>query len=274
MSLAYFHRPRAGDIALVAAALFSFLAAGCNDTCVVFTSNPPSSSLQIKVDTNAPPNCTLTTAASSARVQSVGAALPSGSSNGQHIFVTLAGISAHPDPDAREDAPGWQELAPALLRQPLQVDLLAPPSSRPDPAPFGEATLPAGIYRQIRLRLLPDDDLPAEPALESNACRESTRAIGRGPGYHCIVLADGQVLPIVVASELAPRFDRAAQGLRLGPEQIAGGSLFLLPDARATITIEFHPYPSRLLPQSDAVHFLPVFTASAQPRRESLSPAN
>jgi type 1 fimbria pilin len=43
----------------------------------------------------------------------------------QHIYVTIRSVQAHTSATADDNTPGWQELAPQLNTQPMQIDLLA-----------------------------------------------------------------------------------------------------------------------------------------------------
>lgn len=82
----------------------------------------------------------------------------------------ILGLSS--SPLAVDDTPGWQPLAAALRQHPLQVDLLADPHENASSTRFPDASLPAGAYRQIRLRLA--SPLPEELALEAGRCRTGT----------------------------------------------------------------------------------------------------
>jgi hypothetical protein len=115
----------------------------------------------IKADSK--PVCTLTTAKSAVSVAMVAAPKCrgcSGSSSVQHIFVSLRGIEAHAGAAVPEDSPDWVELAPQLVQQPVQVDLMTRPADACAPAGLGEGAVTSGVYREIRLRLLPNHPAP------------------------------------------------------------------------------------------------------------------
>jgi hypothetical protein len=100
----------------------------------------------------------------------------------QHIFVTLKSIQLHSVFPDSPNNPEWLELAPQLLRQPRQIDLLF--DSTPEIL-VQSAPVPAGTYRELLLQFLPDtpagpDALPAE-----NSCGQNRR--------NCMLMADGRV---------------------------------------------------------------------------------
>ncbi len=220
------------------ALLAGLVAAGCNRTCVSFTSNPPNSTLNIKASDSTPPACTVTTAKAAVSVTMTAAPMCrgcSGTSSVQHIFVSLQGVAAHasgtgPDPAFRDE--GWTELAPQLAQQPVQVDLMARPANACASGALGEAAVTSGVYRQIRLRLVPNHPAPGEAVPEENACGQV--------GFNCVVAADGRIQPLLLES--------GAPELRIASTRIAGGSLVVLPDVRTNLAVEFNPYASLLLP--------------------------
>jgi len=233
---------------LTAALLFWVTATGCNNTCFRFTSNPSTGTLVIKVS-DAKPTCTLSKANGIVVLNVSASPMPSagsGPSSIQHIFVSLWGIEAHPGTIADEDSPDWQELAPQLAQQPVQIDLMARTDDQCPPGSFSEAAVPAGVYRQIRLRLVPSQPATSEPVPEENACGSV--------GFNCIVTADGRIRPLAL--------DGAKPELRIGSEHIAGGFLRVLPDTGTDLAIEFNTSSSLVLPAGDAVRLTPVFTAA------------
>ncbi len=100
----------------------------------------------------------------------------------QHIFVTLKSIQLHsvfPDPP---NNPQWLELAPQLLRQPRQIDLLF--DSTPEILVQG-APVPAGTYRELLLQFLPDTPAGPDALTAENSCGQNRR--------NCMLMADGRV---------------------------------------------------------------------------------
>ena len=94
---------------------------GCGDTCFVVTGIFPNAA-----STTNPPTCNLGTGNGTITVgintAIASPALPM-SPNLGHVFITLGGIDANPNADATEDSPDWQELAPHLASEPIQIDL-------------------------------------------------------------------------------------------------------------------------------------------------------
>jgi hypothetical protein len=223
-------------------------ATGCNNTCVRFTSNPSTGTLVIKVS-DAKPTCTLSKANGIVVLNVSASPMPSagsGPSSLQHIFVSLRGIEAHASTIADEASPDWQELAPQLAQQPVQVDLMARTADSCAPGSFGKGAVPASAYRQIRLHLVPTQPAMSEPVPEENACGSV--------GFNCVITADGRVRPLAL--------DGAEPKLRIGSEHIAGGFFFVLPDVGNDLAIEFNTSSSLVLPVGDAVQLVPVFTAA------------
>jgi len=241
---------------LICGSLSVWLAlSGCNNTCVLFTSNPPTGKLEIVV-TDAKPTCTLTTVKGTVLVEIGSSPMPSpsqDSSSAQHIFVTLRGIEAHPSMAAGDDSPDWQQLAPQLARHPLQVDLM----ERVSPcaaSPSVESDVPAGVYRQIRVRLVPNQPAQGEQVPDVNAC-------GR-VGFNCVVRADGSTHPLVL--------DGAAPEVRIASEQVDGGSLFILPDTVNAVSIKFNANLLPAFPASDAVRLVSALTTARRTTCESI----
>jgi hypothetical protein len=231
-----------------AALLFWLTACGCKNTCVSFTSNSTTGTVIIGV-TDVKPTCTLSKTNGTVRVQVGASRMQSAGaepSSIQHIFVSLRGIEAHPSTIADEDSPDWQELAPKLAQQPMQVDLMARTANSCAPGSFGEVAVAPGTYRRIRLRLLPNQPATSEPVPENNACGSV--------GFNCVVTADGSVRPLAL--------DGATPELRITSEQIAGGFFLVLPDAGTDLAIEFNTFSSLAWSAGDAVRLVAVFTAA------------
>src|SRR5467141_598516 len=100
---------------------------GCN-TCVTFTSNPPTGTVGI-VSSDPKPACTIPKVTMSAVRLRMTAGSPGiscvGSSQVQHIFLAIRGIELHSSASAQDDSPDWQELLlPELQHRPLQIDVM------------------------------------------------------------------------------------------------------------------------------------------------------
>ena len=258
---------------LPAVLLLCLAVSGCGTTCVSGFWNGSASGITVSNS-----SCPLIKATGAVIVQ-IGAASvpptatasflppPAPPSNVQHIFVTLRGIEVHPDIMADEDSPAWQELAPNLPANPVQLDLLAPlaplaltGNSRLLDAPAGAivpATIPADEYRQLRLRFLPRNSSPDEPVPESNACGDV--------GWNCIVFADRSSRPLEFAEAASVRplgFDPAREFLIL----LEQGSVFrVLPGEVIQLSIDFDAASSVFLSSDAAVRLVPVFRVVSHP---------
>jgi hypothetical protein len=69
--------------------------------------------------------------------------------NGQftHVYVTIRSVQANIDGNATGGGSGWQELAPQLTSQPMQIDLFSKPQTTCVLAQLGSASLPVGKYQ-------------------------------------------------------------------------------------------------------------------------------
>jgi hypothetical protein len=209
---------------LLAACLFC--TASCHNTCVSGTLGSPGSTVNVKI-ASPPPSCMLSTANGIVHLE-IGAAPGPASLPGTigphiaHLFVTLAGVDAHPSALADDDAPGWLPLAKQLQTHPVQVDLLADAQTGGSLGSFPDAILPAGAYRQVRLRLA--TLVPDGPGLEHNQC-------GVG-AHHCAVMSDGRIQPVA--------FSLSTLNLRILPGSIQQ-ELYVPSDSAVTVKIEFDP---------------------------------
>jgi hypothetical protein len=171
----------------------------------------------------------------------------------KHIFVTFRGIEANPSATAGEDSADWQELAPNLAMQPVQLDLLTRRDDSCEPSTFGEVAVPADTYYQIRLRLSPSQPGANEPVPQENGCGDV--------GFNCIVTADGGIRPLVLNRQLPQ--------VHIPPGHIAGGFFQILPGTAANLAIEFNPHSSLVFSAHEAVVLVPVFTVDSQASCES-----
>ncbi len=235
-----------------AALLFAVWLTGCNSTCFTFTSNPPTGRITVKPsDPN--PTCRLTTANGAVRVQmgTEPACSPCAASGQvQHIFLTIRRIEVHPSTTADEDSSDWQELLPpGLVKQPLQVDLVRGTADRGAREPLGEiVAIPAGIYRQVRLRFVPNQPATDDRLPEKNACGNW--------GFNCVVMADGRIQ--------SPLFDTASPELRITSDRIEGGSLLIPPDTNTDLVIELKLVWAWFSSADEGVRLLPALTGSAK----------
>jgi hypothetical protein len=252
-------RPRCHNCwspAFPAAWLFAVWFTGCNNTCFTFTSNPPTGTIGIKAS-DPSPSCTLTRANGAVRltVQTV-PMCSSCSESGriQHIFVSIRGIEVHPSTTADDDSPDWQELLPPdLVKQPLQVDLVRGTADQSAREPLGDiVAIPAGIYRQVRLRFVPNQPATDDRLAEKNACGSR--------GFNCVVTADGRIQPLLL--------DGGSPKLSITSDRIVGGFLLIPPDADTHLVIEFKASWALASSAQEGVHLLPTLTGSAWAERQ------
>ena len=237
--------------------LLCFLLLGCGDTCFVITGIFPNTT-----STTNPPTCKLGDGTGTIIV-GINSARPSPqaptSPNLQHVFITLRGIDANPNATAGEDSPDWQELAPELASEPVQIDLMntSVPGALCAPRLARKAIVRAAVYRQIRLRLISDEPAPGDPLPNDNKCG--------GRSFNCVVDTNGHTRALVMKN--------AANNVLIMSDHITDGSFNVLPDAATQLSIVFDPYSSLAVAVSDAVQIAPVFSAETDAGcASSLSP--
>ena len=236
------------------ALLFAFGLTGCN-TCVTFTSNPPTGTLGI-VASDPRPACTLTkmNAAVHIRMGTVPACSSCvGSRQVQHMFISIRAIELHSNSTAQDNSPDWQELLPSELEQkPLQIDLLESNVAQGVPEPFERiAHIPAGIYRRLRLRLVPN-----QLAMEDRLPEKSPCGSGK---FNCIVMADGSIQPL--------QFDDASPELPITSGKTEGASLSFLPDTDTNLIVEWKLVWKSSYSADKGIRLLPTLVSSAKVRR-------
>jgi hypothetical protein len=135
-------------------------------------------------------------------------AFPNG--NFTHVYITVRSVQAHTSATADDNSAGWQELAPQLVNQPMQIDLFAAGSNTCLLTNLGSNTaLPTGNYQQIRLLLVANSG-GSGPTPGTNNCN--------GQGFNCVVLQDGSIHQLDLSSQ-------ANTGLKIPPGQIVGGPI-------------------------------------------------
>ncbi len=178
-----------------------------------------------------------------------------------HIYVTIRGIEANPSAAAGDDSPDWQGLAPKLVNQPAQIDLLAPSGDPPVQDEFDDVTVPADAYRQIRLRLAPDQPDATNSVLQANTCGSV--------GFNCIVTPDGAMRPLAI--------NNGSSEIYISSQQIEGGFVRVLPETTTTLRIEFIAQSSLFIrpddltqePSEGTAQFVPIFSVESQTENES-----
>ncbi len=200
-------------------------------SCGSNTSAPGSGMGSATVSLSDPPSC----------------AAPSGDFS--HVYITIRSVQAHISATADDNSPGWQELAPQLVLQPAQVDLLNLPASGACLlAQLGStSSLPVGDYQQIRLLLLANA-APNGPAPATNACAKL------GQVFNCVVDKNNNFSTLDLSSQ-------ANTGLKVPPGQIVGGPIRVLAGQSVDINVDFNTCASLVpLPNGD-FRLRPTLTA-------------
>jgi hypothetical protein len=238
--------------------VFAVWLASCNGTCFTFTSNPPTGTITVKAsDPN--PTCKVATVNGAVRIQ-MGAdpacSSCAASSQIQHIFVTLRGIEIHPSTTTDDDSPDWQELLPSeLSKYPLQVELVGGAAGQGAREPLREiVAIPAGIYRQVRLRFAPSELRMDDRVPEKNAC-------GNGV-FNCVVTAGDRIQPLKLGGD--------SPEVRITSDRIEGGSLFIPPDTDTDLAIELKVVWAWFSSADEGVRLLPMLAGSAKVSRIKL----
>jgi hypothetical protein len=168
--------------------------------------------------------------------------------NGQfaHVFITVRSVQAHISATADDTTPGWQELAPQLASQPMQIDLFSAPQTNCILAQLGSASLPVGSYQQIRLLLLSNTPAAAAALPASNACAAN--------GFNCVVLSDNSVHELALSSQ-----DNT--GLKIPPGQIVGGPITVAAGKSVDLNIDFNACASIVQEGNGTFRLKPALTA-------------
>jgi len=227
------------------ALFFCAISIGCDNSCVIFVSNPSNGTISVNAST-----CSLNKVANATvRVRLVAAKTPvatQGPADVQRIIVTIQGVEARLASTGNEISPDWQELAPELAKNPVQVDLVSD-SEDSDSAKFlGEGQVRAGAYAELRLLLLRDTPPEGKPVPEKNACG--------GAGFNCVVAGSMGIRPLVLPD---PR-------VLIPASQISGGVFNALPETNTNLDVELSPSSSLTYSLGSALVFNPVFAARSE----------
>jgi hypothetical protein len=216
--------------------LLALTAAGCNDTCFSFVSNPP----QVQFGVQHPCKEEQATGTVSLRIGAAACAACA-DSGVQHIYVVVESVDLQPAQQSGNEELQWERVSSRT--GPVQVDLLARPINA-CAGPSLEGAARAGVYRAIRLRLLSSSLEPPAVRLAQNACGDA--------GYHCMVMRDGRIVP------LAPE---EALEMSIALENTEPGLLFVLPGAHAEATLHFSPEHTPLAPGDKGLRIWPALRA-------------
>jgi Domain of unknown function (DUF4382) len=233
------------------ALLFVVGLTGCN-TCFTFTSNPSMGTIGIKAG-DPSSTCTLAKATGAVRFELETEPVCSrcnGPGQVRRIFVSILSLQVNPSATADDDSPDWQELLPPeLVTKPLQVDLVKGEADRGVRKSLGEiAPFPAGVYRQVRLRFVPNQPATDDRLPERNPCGSGT--------FNCIVMEDGSKQPL--------QLDGGSPELRITSDRIEGASLLILPDTDTALTIELKLVWTWSSSANGSLRLLPALTGSAK----------
>ncbi len=114
--------------------------------------------------------------------------------------------------------------------------------------------IPAGIYRQVRLRFAPNE-LPTDDQVpEKNAC-------GNGV-FNCVVMADDRIQPLKLGGD--------SPEVRITSDRIEGASLFIPPDTDTDLAIELKLVWAWFSSADKGVRLLPLLAGSARVSRIEL----
>ena len=174
------------------------------------------------------------------------------------IFVTLRGIDALPASMPGADATtAWQPLAPQLAERPVQVDLNARTGDFCASKPVSVADSPAGVYSQLRLRIVPNLDPNATASRAPDRSTFSAALLAESACganlLNCLIPPDAAAQPLA--------FDDSAEVL-ITSNRIAGGSIRVLPDTTTHLAISLDPRSSVALPTATALRLTPSFSVS------------
>jgi hypothetical protein len=164
----------------------------------------------------------------------------------EHVYVTVRSVQAHIDPHADDSSSGWQELAPQLANQPMQIDLFAPAQTNCVLAQLGSASLPVGSYQQIRLLLVSNNPSAGSPVPATNACAAN--------GFSCAILSDGSIHELELSSQ-------ANTGLKIPPGQIVGGPIQVVAGQSVDLNIDFNACASIVQQGNGKFRLKPTLTA-------------
>src|SRR5258708_16091346 len=169
----------------------------------------------------------------------------------KQVLVTGGSVEGNIDRDGDDNSSGWQELAPQLASQPMQIDLFSTPQTNCVLAQLGSASLPVGSYQQIRLLLVSNSPAAGAATPASNACA--------GNGFNCVVLKDNSVHELQLSSQ-------ANTGLKIPPGQIVGGPIQVAAGQSVDLNIDFNACASIVLEGNGSYRLKPTLTAGERRR--------
>jgi Domain of unknown function (DUF4382) len=208
---------------LASAVLFGALwLVGCGDNCF---SGILSGGFEMNT-ASAPSACGLTQTKAAVRtaiVQSPSCESCTSSARVEHLFVTLRGVQLHSDAIADQNSPGWVEIAPQLVDEPRQLDLIG---SSETEILEDSAVIPAGTYRQVRLEFLSGPSNNDGDFLAKTECGTTLQ--------NCVVMGDGRVDRVLWPGDVPQMVIKG--------ESVQGGRLVVLPDTISWLRMRLEPH--------------------------------
>jgi hypothetical protein len=154
---------------------------------------------------------------------------PSCKASLEHVWVTIADVKAHLNPDATTGDSGFVDLTPNLSSSPKQIDLLSAPNTECLLATLGSTSgLPPGKYQQIRVILVANDATGV--ALSTNGGTNECAAVG---GFNCVEDSTGTAHLLGLPSE-------ATTGIKIPPGQLGGGGIMIAAGQGLDLDIDFN----------------------------------
>jgi len=226
------------------------LASACGDTCVFFKSDQSGAVGGVTVNgTTCPPQVSPQGTVQMHVGRAVVAAPASAPSSAEHIFVTLTRIEARAEGIAGRDKTEWQELAPQLKERAMQIDLLAAAGN--SSAVFEAANVPAGLYRELRLRIAHG---PREGVMLSAANRCGAES------WNCVVFSDGTTRALeIVSGAQQQSAEQDDIELTVAAERMTDGPIIVLPGGKRDFSLEFDANNSLTFRDGNGLHFVPAF---------------
>jgi hypothetical protein len=210
---------------------WSVFLTGCANSCIVGVWNPPNGTIGVVAGSPAPA-CALTKATAALRLvlhSNRSCEFCSASNRVHSAVLSLKGIDVRSSANSRDESSAWQELLPQLDAQPIQIHLLNEGTNSLRTDSLAERVqIPAGTYDLLRLRFASNHPGTIGETPAKNAC-------GR-VGPNCVVMADGQVVPLVFAEDILES--------NFASETTADGLLLVLPGTESELLIELTPVAS------------------------------
>jgi hypothetical protein len=162
-----------------------------------------------------------------------------------HIYVSISDVQISTNATAPAGDPSFVDLTPDLKSTPVQVDLLGAPNQCFLATLASGLTVTSGNYAQVRVVLAADSTGPNIPG---NHC---------GLAANCVILTSDLLNtphPIQLGAE-------TAQGIAIGPNQIAGGSFNATSNPPQTLNLNFDACASIVALGSNQFRLRPVIFA-------------